>query len=108
MRTRNVMILVVGLVLVAAAPQTDGNNAAKGDQNMLQGVWKLVKCEAEGKIVDNEKMEKDGVDLTRITFDGDRIKNLAASPEVALDDPFELDTTVKPKRITLISEDPDG
>ncbi len=57
----NVLILAVAMVLAAASPQTNKKDAPKGDQGKLQGVWKLVRCEAEGKVVDNRKCKKGSI-----------------------------------------------
>ncbi len=96
MRLAKVLALVVGLVLVAAAPQTEKKAAAKSDKERLLGSWKLVKCEAAGKLVEEEKL-KDGVDFTKIRFDGDRMKNML----IKLDCQFELNINSQPKQITL-------
>ncbi|MGL4555184.1 MAG: TIGR03067 domain-containing protein [Gemmataceae bacterium] len=100
-----------GLVLVAASLLAIGVNAAddkdalKGDKEKLQGVWKPVKAEGEGKEATEDAVKK----LPKLGVEGDKVTTPGAGLlEAIYDGPLDLDTTGKVKRITFHDEGPDG
>ncbi len=81
--------MVVGLLLGADAPKDD----VKKDKEKLQGAWKAVTAEADGKL-------QDDAEERRLTFSGDEF-SLKKGEETMGKGKFKIDSSKKPKEIDL-------
>jgi uncharacterized protein (TIGR03067 family) len=80
-------------------------NPAQTDEEKLQGIWKLVSVEALGRNWRGEKFNGVG----NLGIKGDRLFSPDREiPESSWNGTFKLDTTKKPKRITISDEGPNG
>jgi uncharacterized protein (TIGR03067 family) len=84
------LAVCAGLVVAVAA----GDEPAKTDADKLQGVWKTVAVEVDGK-----KMSEDGVKNIRLTVKGDKMIFKEENKEEEAT--FKLDETQKPRTIDL-------
>jgi uncharacterized protein (TIGR03067 family) len=92
--TRCIVTVLVGLLLGADAKKDD----AKKDAEKLQGTWKVVSGEQDGKAQDNAR------DFVMV-FDKDSF-TVKRGDEVAVKGTFKLDPSKKPKTIDMtITED---
>jgi uncharacterized protein (TIGR03067 family) len=82
------LAVFAGLAVSAAAD----DDAAKIDTDKLQGVWKTISVESDGK-----KMPEDGVKDIRLTVKGDRMIFKAENKEEEAT--FKLDVTQKPRAL---------
>ena len=92
-------VLVAGL-LAAAAPALKGDDAVKDEAAMkdidkLQGTWKLVGQEHEGKVIE-------GTNEVLMVFDKDTF-SYKIGGEVGFTATFKLDPSKKPKAIDMTS-----
>jgi uncharacterized protein (TIGR03067 family) len=92
-----VTVLVAGLLLGAApAPKEDD---AKKDREALQGTWKIVSSEEDGKT--QEEAKESMVDFQKDTF------TIKRGDELVAKGTFKLDPSKKPKTIDIrITEGP--
>ena len=78
---------------------------AETDMEKLQGDWKLVSLEADGTGWRGAKFS----DIGNLTIEGDRLFSPdREEPEQSWKGTFRLDTTRKPKRITIYNQGPSG
>jgi uncharacterized protein (TIGR03067 family) len=89
MRTMLVGLAAAGMLLAMAAVADEG----KGDRARLQGAWKAVKAEQNGK-------EQAKADQPTLTFAGDTF-TITRKDQVILKGTFTLDATKKPRQIDL-------
>jgi uncharacterized protein (TIGR03067 family) len=97
MKTPWVMVMTVGLLVAADAP----DDAVKKEQGKLQGTWSPVAQEVNG-----ERLEKDKLKKHTLIFDGDKltIKEEAKSREHS----FKLDPSKAPKTIDITDKQGDA
>ena len=107
------MILAVGLLIAADAPQ---ENTAKKERDNLQGTWQQVALEVFGA-GRAFKGPKEEVELEKVVIKGDnwtlrrekvRDKNGLERKETAEKARYQLDATKKPKTIDLAWTDGDN
>jgi uncharacterized protein (TIGR03067 family) len=96
---RCVTTVLVAWLLAGAAPTLKGDDAvkeeaAKKDIDKLQGTWKLVSQENEGKVVE-------GVNEVLMIFDKDTYSYKFGGDNVGLTATFKLDPSKKPKAIDI-------
>src|SRR5262249_18555987 len=84
------LVLVAGLMLAADAKKDD----AKKDKEALQGTWRPVSSEAEGKDQTEEAKKH------TLTFEGDNF-TVKEGDEVRIKGTFKIDPTMKPKTIDM-------
>jgi uncharacterized protein (TIGR03067 family) len=92
MKRRAWILLTIGFVMAAETPK---ENATKKDQERLQGTWKVVAVEVNGKKADAKEIEKFKWIITadKITWSYGR------NPDP--DFLYKLDSSREPKRIDL-------
>src|SRR5438067_2056537 len=97
MKTQWLMVVVVGLLVAADAP----DDAVKKEQRKFQGTWSPVAQEANG-----ERQEKDKLKKHDWVFDGDKvtIKEATKSREHS----FKLDPSKTPKTIDITDKQGDA
>jgi uncharacterized protein (TIGR03067 family) len=88
-------VLAIGLLVAADKAKED----AKDDQKGIQGTWTVVSIEQGG-----QKEPEDKVKDARITFGADGKAHLKHGDK-AKELTYELDSTKKPKQITLKGDD---
>jgi uncharacterized protein (TIGR03067 family) len=92
MNTRFLMLVGVGLVLGADAPQEP---AVKKDLENLQGTWKLVSAMQDGKALSEDKVKR-----TTIVFQGNKFTFPGQSEQAtSKEGTIKIDQTKKPKRM---------
>jgi uncharacterized protein (TIGR03067 family) len=90
--------LMKALMLLIATVQA-GPPGGKTDKEKLSGAWMALEVEDNGQAFENQ-----GVQKTKIVFDGDKMIAHMSQDGIRTDRDaftFELDPTKKPKRITL-------
>jgi uncharacterized protein (TIGR03067 family) len=96
MRSRVLVIVAVGLLLGAGAPSPkEKEDAAKQEQQKLQGVWKPASVETGG-----EKREEKDIANWKLTIAGNKI-TAKDGDELLNESTFTLDPSAKPKAIDV-------
>jgi uncharacterized protein (TIGR03067 family) len=89
MKTRIVLLVVVGLCLAADSKP----DSKKEDKDLIQGSWTLVSGEKDGEQPPEE------IKMLKITFKDDKIT--AATSKDTHEGKFKLDPTKKPRQLSL-------
>jgi uncharacterized protein (TIGR03067 family) len=95
--------VTISLVACLATAQPPGG---KSDLDAIQGVWRLVGGETQGKALTKEKMQAlaQGAPELYLTFNGEIARSNTSEPPAK----FKLDPAKKPKEINLTSTGPQG
>src|SRR5262245_58043377 len=92
----SLLVLPALLLLTAAAPQGD---AARKEQEKLQGTWRVLRAEDRGIVmVDTKQGEMFDV---KLVIKGDRIRYTGKLPGLDLEYSFKLDPSKNPKVIEM-------
>lgn len=99
MRWNCVMTVVVGLLLASQASADD----AQKDLDALQGTWKLVSAERDGKAIAADEVQKTRITFQKDTFDFPDAAGIGTSKKGTI----KVDPTKKPKSMDATSSNAD-
>jgi len=91
MKSQLSIVLAVGLLVAAGAPQ-EGTK----DQEQIQGKWKMVSSERNGR--------DRPVKVTQVIIKADKITFVGPDGKETFDVPYKLDAAKKPKAIDVKNE----
>ncbi len=96
MKARLLMVVAVGLLMAADAPQEE---AAKKDLEKLQGTWSLVSAMQDGKALPADKVKRTTIVFKEDTF----LFPGEAEQATSKDGTIKVDPTKKPKQMDATS-----